>query len=296
MKAIVTGANGFIGSNLIKKLVENNIEVTAIDISFNPSRLSENKLIKKIETSIDNLILSMLDEEYDLFFHFAWTGVNGTSKGDINVQLQNIKMTIKCAEVAKKVNCKKFLCAGTIAERNIESLHNLNKTGPGMFYGASKYSAHIMLETYCKNIGLNFIWMQFSNIFGPANKTGNLVSYTLSQIFEDKEASFGPANQPYDFIYVNDLINAVYLLGISKTKNNFYFIGSGTPRLLKDYLLSIGKIANKEKLIKVGVREDDGIKYDYSMFDINNLKNDIGNYISKSFEEAIKYTIENYHS
>jgi UDP-glucose 4-epimerase len=74
MRAIVTGANGFIGSNLIKKLVDNNIEVTAIDISFNPSRLEGNKLIKKIETSIDKLSTSMLDGEYDLFFHFAWGG------------------------------------------------------------------------------------------------------------------------------------------------------------------------------------------------------------------------------
>lgn len=203
-------------------------------------------------------------------------------------------MTINCAEVAKQVNCKKFLCSGTIAERNIESLHNLDKTGAGMFYGASKYSTHIMLETYCKNIGLNFVWMQFSNIYGPSNKTGNLVSYTLTQILDNKEATFGPAKEPYDFIFVNDLINAVYLLGIKETKYNFYFIGSGTPRLLKDYLLEIGRIANKEELIKIGVRDDDGIRYDYSMFDITNLKNDIGDYVSMPFDEAIKYTIENY--
>lgn len=294
MKAIVTGANGFIGSNLIKKLIDNNIEVTAIDISFNPSRLKENKLITKIETSIDKLDSSMLNGEYDLFFHFAWGGVNGLTKGDINVQLKNISMTINCAKVAKEVNCKKFLCSGTVAERNIESLINLDKTGPGMFYGASKYATHVLLETYCKNIGLGFIWMQFSNIFGPSNKTGNLVSYTVSQILENKEATFGPAEQPYDFIYVNDLINAVYLLGISETKSNFYFIGSGTPRLLKEYLLEIGKIANKKELIKIGVRADDGIKYNYCMFDVENLKKDIGEYISMSFEEAIKYTIENY--
>ena len=294
MRAIVTGANGFIGSNLINKLIENNIEVTAIDFTFNPSKLKEDKLIKKLEVSIDKLTLDMLEGEYDLFFHFAWKGVNGTDKGNINAQLQNIMMTIYCADIAKKVNCKKFLCSGTIAERNIESLHNLNKTGAGMFYGASKYSTHIMLETYCKNIGLDFVWMQFSNIFGPSNKTGNLVSYTLSQILNDKEATFGPANQPYDFIYVNDLINAVYLLGIKETKNNFYFIGSGTPRLLKEYLFEIGKITGKENLIKIGVREDDGIVYNYNMFDISNLKNDIGDYISMPFEEAIRYTIENY--
>ncbi len=294
MKAIVTGANGFIGSSLIRKLVENGIEVTAIDLSFKPSRLIESELITKIEASADDLKPEMLDGECDLFFHLAWGGVNGVNKGNIDVQLKNIVTTIKCAEIAKGVSCRKFLCAGTVAERNVESLGRLDKTGPGMFYGASKYSAHVMLETYCKNIGLDFVWMQFSNIFGPSNKTGNLVSYTLSQILDGKEAIFGPAMQPYDFIYVDDLIKAVYLLGVSETKNDFYFIGSGSPRLLRDYLLEIGRAADKESLIKIGIRPDDGIIYDYGMFDVSRLMEDIGEYVSMPFEEAIRYTIENY--
>ena len=48
--------------------------------------------------------------------------------------------------------------------------------------------------------------MQFSNIYGVGNKTGNLVSYTLGELMAGKEATFGPALQPYDFIYVDDLI------------------------------------------------------------------------------------------
>ena len=294
MRAIVTGANGFIGSNLINKLIENHIEITAIDCSFNLSRLKQSDSITIIETSIEKLEIGMLNGDYDLFYHFAWSGVNGSDKGNIDVQLNNIQLTIKCASIAKQINCKKFLCAGTIAERNVESLKNVYVTGAGMFYGASKYSTHIMLETYCKNIGLNFVWMQFSNIFGPSNKTGNLVSYTLSQILENKPAIFGPADQPYDFIYIDDLIRAVYLLGVKETKKNFYFIGSGTPRLLKEYLLEIGKIAKKEDLIEIGGRDADGIIYEYSMFDITELKKDIGVYVSMPFEDAVRFTIKKY--
>jgi nucleoside-diphosphate-sugar epimerase len=55
--------------------------------------------------------------------------------------------------------------------------------------------------------------MQFSNIYGIGNNTGNLVSYTLGELILNKEANFGPALQPYDFIYVDDLIEAVYRLG-----------------------------------------------------------------------------------
>ncbi len=297
MRAIVTGANGFVGSNLVKKLIDNNIEVLAIDISFENSRLPQSSLIILKKMSIDDidlLVNQVKANDYDLFYHFAWIGVNGPEKGKIENQLKNIDMTIKCAKVAKELDIKKFLCAGTVAEKNVESLNNLSTTGAGMFYGAAKYATHLMLETYCKNIGLDFIWMQFSNIYGPTNKTGNLISYTLNQLFNDNEATFGPAQQPYDFIYIDDLINAIYLLGVNKTNNNFYFIGSGKPRKLCEYLIEVGEALNKEKLIKIGVRNDDGIKYTYDMFDTKNLIDDIGVYTSMDFNEAIRFTIKNY--
>lgn len=296
-RVIVTGANGFIGSSLIKKFIKNNVEVVALDISFANSKLPKNDLIKQIKVGLDDA--KKLEEvipsnEYDAFYHFAWAGVNGSSKADPVVQLKNAEITMNCANVANKIKCKKFLCAGTIAERATESLSNLDKTSGGMMYGVAKHATHLMLETYCKNIGLDFVWMQFSNIYGPENKTGNLVSYTIGELNKGNEATFGPALQPYDFIYIDDLIEAVMRLGEKKTNKNCYFIGSGEPRILKDYLLEIGKQYGKEELVKIGLRPDDGIKYSINMFDITDLKKDIGRYISKNFTQGIEYTLKNY--
>ena len=221
-------------------------------------------------------------------------GVNGPDKANPTVQTNNMAITLNCAKVAKESGCKKFLCAGTVAENAVFSLSRLDKTSGGMMYGVAKYCTRIMLENYCKNIGLDFVWMQFSNIYGPANKTGNLVSYTIDCISRGEEATFGPAEQMYDFIFVDDLIEAAYRLGNDKTTKSFYFIGSGKPRKLKDYLLEIGAICNKNNLIKIGMRDDDGIKYTAEMFDTNNLVKDIGNYVSKDFTDGIKYTLENY--
>lgn len=294
---IVTGANGFIGSCLISKLIDEGIKVIAIDISFTNSKLPESDYITKIETNMTNIeeLCEIIPEKsYDAFYHLAWAGVNGQDKADPLIQLNNAKITINCAQIASRKKCKKLLCAGTIAERNVESLPNLSSVGGGMMYGTAKYTTRLMLETYCKNIGLDYVWMQFSNIYGPNNKTGNLVSYTIGELIKGNEATFGPALQPYDFIYIDDLIEAILRLGKSKTNKNIYFIGSGEPKILKEYLYEIGRIYGKEELIKVGIRPDDGIVYTLDMFDVTSLKNDIGNYISKSFSEGIKYTLENY--
>ena len=290
---IVTGGNGFIGSSLIKKLVANGIKVVAVDITFQGERLPESELITKIESCVDaSLVEKLPAEEYDAFYHLAWKGVNGADKANPSVQLANIQMAIDCADICKKLNVKKFLCAGTVAENATFSLPNLEKTSGGMMYGVAKHACRLILEDYCKNIGLQFVWMQFSNIYGVGNKTGNLVSYTLGELMTGNEATFGPALQPYDFIYVDDLIEAVYRLGEKETNKAFYYIGSGSPRQLKEYLLRIGELAGYADKIGIGIRPDDGIKYSMNMFCNDDLVDAVGEYVSTDFDNGINKTIE----
>lgn len=294
---IITGANGFIGSSLLRLLILQNIRIIAIDVSFSQDRVPNTPLVTKIVSSLDDadiLLKEIPVRDYDAFYHFAWRGVNGADKANPIIQAENARITLTCASVAKKLNCRKFLCAGTIAEQATHSLSKLSITSGGMMYGVTKYCTHLMLETFCKNIGLSFVWMQFSNIYGPQNKTGNLVSYTIGEIINGNPATFGPACQPYDFIYVDDLLNAIIKLGQSATNSNKYFIGSGAPRILKDYLLEIGRICGREDLIQIGVRADDGIEYRVEMFDNSNLVRDIGEYVTVSFDEGIRKTIAEY--
>ena len=292
-KVIVTGANGFIGSSLVKRLVSRGVKVVAVDICFANSRLPESDMIETVEAGVDEKLADTISKDaYDAFYHLAWRGVNGAEKADPNIQLANIEMAIACAKVCKKLNVKKLLCAGTVAENATFSLSNLTKTGGGMMYGVAKHACRLILEDYCKNIGLPFVWMQFSNIYGVGNKTGNLVSYTLGEVLAGNLASFGPAQQPYDFIYVDDLIDAVCRLGENLTDKSFYFIGSGNPRKLKDYLVEIGEKAGRADLIGIGLRPDDGIKYTLDMFDNADLVRAVGDYVKTPFEDGIVKTIE----
>lgn len=291
-RVIITGANGFIGSMLVKKMIENNVEVVAVDISFKTSHLPVSNQITKIESGVDSALADKIPQgDYDAMFNLAWRGINGAEKANPKIQIDNIKMAIDCADLCKQKGVKKLLCAGTVAENATFSLPRLTQTNGGMMYGVAKHACRLIAEDYCKNIGLDFVWMQFSNIYGVGNKTGNLVSYTLGEILSGKEATFGPALQPYDFIYVDDLIEAVYRLGERKTDKAFYYIGSGNPEILKDYLLKIGELAGCADLIKVGQRPDDGIKYSMEMFDNADLKAAIGDYVETPFEDGIKKTI-----
>lgn len=299
MKVIVTGATGFLGKAVIDKFNHMNPKVRPVAIVREASDISalEGKadiIVSSLENMSDIEALFDKDEE-KIMYHFAWQGVNGPDKGNLDIQLKNMQMTMNCIRFAKSVNCKRILIAGTVTENAVISISGLQHTNASMIYGAAKCCTRLMAEALCKNIDMSMIWLQIANVYGANNHTGNLVSYTLKELSEGRAASFGPAMQPYDFIHIEDVLEAVYRLGIKDTTESFYYIGSGSPRLLKDYLISIGDMYGKPELIRIGDRPDDGIRYSYEMFDINPLIRDIGNYLSMDFEAAMKDIIQKYN-
>lgn len=296
MNVIISGANGFIGSLLVDKFFKEGHRIfSLVKGESNLESIEDKSEIINFDISHSNPLFNPLKSVHgDIFYHFAWQGVNGNDKSDIKIQLMNISLAQRAIDIAKEIGCAKFLCAGSIAERGLESLDDMIAIPSGMIYATAKQALRIIMDTYCRQIDMNHIWMQFSNVYGPTNKTGNIIGYTLAQILNEKEARFGSAMQPYDLLYIDDLIEAAYRLGINKTSRHFYFVGSGKPRILKEYLEIIGKITQKREFIKIGAREDDGIKYSMDMFSINELVSDIGNYVSGDFEFTMRKTIERY--
>ncbi len=287
---IVTGANGLVGSALIKKLLQNGVTVIAISRHFNNSVLPnhQNLINLEIDASNEQEMLEKIPKfKYYAFYHLAWNGVNSKYRADPNIQLANLKLAISCCNVAKKLQCTRFLCAGTIAERVVDSLHDLETTSASMFYGVSKFCCHLLVETYCKSINLKLVWMEIASVYGQNNTTGNVINYTINQLLNDKKACFGPGEQFFDFIYVDDLVDAMYRLGFYEISSQYYFLGTNQPNKLIFFIKAIANIMGKEDLVKFGIREDDGIKFTKDMFDSSMLIADIGKYITVSFEEGI---------
>ena len=295
-KCIVTGANGFVGQSLIRKLNEENVIVYAIikDENENIDSIKDFENVKIVYcdlADIKKLPEKILERDIDVFYHIAWISAGGSGRANYNIQLLNTKYACDCAEIAKKLNCKKFLCAGTITEKIAEDVLNLTVKSENIIYGISKHTAHCLLDIICQSLGLDYIWMQFSNLYGPHSINGNIVQYTIDRLLHNQTAEFGPANQPYDLLYIDDLAEQMYLLGKIKMKNNCYYLGSNTPMILKEYLLKIGDIMNKKNLILIGSKKDDGTRYNSSWFDISPLLKEIGTINFTNFEDGINNTI-----
>ncbi len=292
MKTIViTGANGFIGQNLINRFIVEDCIIYAVDLSFeNCLGYDDNKVIK-IECDLKNvsdLPKKVGTAAIDVFYHFAWDGSTGLNRSDYSKQLNNVKYTCDAAITANKMNCKRFISTGTISERIVED-SQVNSCSPNLIYAAAKSTTRKLLNIISAQFEMTYTWAQLSNIFGEHNKTGNLLSYTMNEICNGRIPEYGPCDQMYDFLYIDDAIEALYRIGTANEAKNFYFVGSGAPRLLKEYLDFIGK--RMDVKLGIGKKKSDGILYKSEWFDTFDLENDFNFKTKYSFEQAINKII-----
>ena len=296
-KVLVTGASGFIGSALVEELIRHDIEVIAVVRNSDSNFDVVSNKITRIDcelSGISNLPNTITGRDVDVFYHLAWAGSSGDSRADYDLQLRNVAYLCDAAIVAKTMGCGKFVATGSISE-NIAKSFPANQTPvTTMHYGVAKNTAAAMLDITCQNIKIPYVWAQLSNVYGLNNQTSNIMSYALSNLFQGRRAQFGSGTQYYDLVSVYDVASALYLLGAHANSKNSYFIGSGEPRPLKEYLLEIGKAMGDESLIGIGERPDDGLRFSENWFDISDLKNDTGFSTSASFEDNIRGIIQSY--
>lgn len=294
-KVIITGANGFVGYWLINELHKHNVEVVAIikdckeDIS-NIIRFNNIKIVFCDMANIKQLPNMLSSNEYDAFYHLAWASAGGKGRTDFSLQLKNVEHACNAVSVAKELGCKKILFAGTVTENLAFNINNSPYKSQNNIYGICKHTARCIVDIECNRLGMEYTWMQFSNLFGPYSINGNIVGYTIENILKNKDALFGPADQIYDLLYIEDLAYAAYLIGESG-KKNFYYLGSGNPHILSHYLIRIGQLCKKEKNIKIGSLKDDGTRYSPDWFEIKALKEDTGFKPKYTFDEGVLKTI-----
>ena len=269
-KIIVTGAKGFLGKRLVAELERLGVEVARIDLG------------DRIED---------LAGTWDAMFHLAWVGKGGALRADYNVQLQNVRTGLDFYREAQRLGCRRFICMGTIGEKMAKLPECEKIKSQNLIYAISKNCLHSILDAMDDG-KCRVIWATLGNIYGGSDAGGNIVDYALRTILSGREAVFGPAEQPYDFIHVDDAVGALKLLGLSEgVKSDEFYIGNGEPKKLSEYLLAIGQIAGLDNLIGIGKRPDDGTRYKSEWFSTAVLCKETGFAPKISFEEGVKQNI-----
>ena len=206
---LVTGGVGFIGTNLIKSLIEKGFNVVSIDNYSTGSKSNEIQGVKYYNLDIEKI--SKIKESIDICFHLAAQSRVQPSFEDPEESFRiNVLGTSKVMEWAK-TNKVKIIYAGS------SSKHHNPSDSP---YAMYKYLGEEVCKLYKKSYNVNVEIARFYNVYGPGEnldeKFGNVIGIWRSKVIKGEPLPIvGDGNQKRDFVHVYDIVNGLIKIALT---------------------------------------------------------------------------------
>ena len=296
-RAILTGPTGAIGMALIEKLLKEGTEVLAIVHrgSHRINRIPKHPGLQLLEADLDELAdLKLPEQDWDIFYHFAWSGTFGDARNNLEAQIDNIRYTLDAVRLAWRSGCTTFIGAGSQAEygRYEGVLQADTPANPENGYGMAKLCAGQMSRQLCAQLGLRHIWTRILSVYGPYDGENTMISSAIKNMLDGLPTHFTKGEQLWDYLYSKDAADIFYLLGFKGQADKTYVLGSGMARPLRDY---IGILAGE-----LGIKGNLGIgdipygdkQVMHLQADTEPIKQDLGYASYTEFDKGIRETIE----
>lgn len=297
-KAIVTGANGFIGSNLIKRLLQEKIAIYAFILESETPKdfLVNNPLVKIIKCDLENINFQeiKLPQDIDVFYHLAWIGVRPEDRKKFDVQIRNIRMTLNCLKLAAERKVKRFVMPGSTNEYLYSGALINAKTlpTPQNDYGSVKVALRYLAQQYAKDNGIEFIYAVITGIYSEQRNDNNVISYTIKTLLNGCVPHLSKCEQLWDYVYIDDAIEALYLIGEKGRSDALYAVGHGDNWPLINYINIIHEKINPSLPLGIGDVPYSSESLPMSCVDMEDLERDTGFEPKVSFEDGISRVIK----
>tara|TARA_A100001515_G_scaffold128031_1_gene114033 strand:- start:389 stop:1237 length:849 start_codon:yes stop_codon:yes gene_type:complete len=263
MQTLVTGGAGFVGTNLIKRLLKDGHEVVSFDNYSTGFRENEQDGCRYIETDVIDGFTNWI-KKFDVIFHLgALARIQPSIKNPSETIKNNFDGTLNVLEYARKNNTP-VIYAGSSSKH-----HGLY----GSPYAWSKYGGEELCKLYSEVYGLNTTICRFYNVYGPHHiRTGTYA--TVIGIFENQFMKklpltiVGDGEQRRDFTHINDIVDGLVKCVGKNHKGEIFELGSGVN-------YSINEVADMFNCQKEYIPPRPG-EYDVTLCDYSKAKNILG--------------------
>ena len=216
-RIVITGATGFIGSNLARYFLERGAIVYALvrPGSKNRAALLVHENLKVVDCGLEHVedCIPAIGHA-DAFFHLAWGGVNREEIDSPEVQARNVSGSLECVRTAARLGCGMFMDAGSRVEygavdgvmREDVECHPINQ------YGRAKWEFYQKAAPLCRKLGLNYFHLRFFSVYGYGDHPWSIISTLVRDLRQDKKVSLSACLHQWNFMYIEDAVQAVYEL------------------------------------------------------------------------------------
>ncbi|KGE20117.1 NAD-dependent epimerase/dehydratase family protein [Paenibacillus wynnii] len=267
MKVLITGGYGFIGSTVAERFHKEGYDVYIIDNMSSGSKKNINFKHKGYVLSVEDTKCEEVfrSNRFDAVIHLAaQVSVSVSLKNPYQDAQSNVLGLSNMLSLSSRYGARKFIFASSAAVYGLTEEVPILETSP--FGPISPYGMNKMVgETYCSNwkemYGLDTLCFRFSNVYGPRQGNsgeGGVVSIFMKQILENQEITVhGDGNQTRDFIYVEDIADALFRASYSSL-DGVYNLSTCQENSINDLIRELQQLQGDAALIKyVPSREGD---------------------------------------
>lgn len=291
-RAVVTGATGFLGGWLVRELLSNNIMVYGVGTQTENMQefLSDENFIPVIATfeTYKDLPHIIMEKNIDIFYHFAWEGGFTSALRDYKLQMKNAVYAADTVLIAKEMQCKKYVYAGTYNQFEIQNFLSSETFEPRYtcIYSTGKTAASLLCRTLAFNIGIEYSAGLIPMPYGKYNYSRQLANIVLDSLNKGKAPKLVEGNNMYDLVYVGDIAKAFVAIGKKGRDQKEYYVGHRKLKTFREWMIEIRDIIAPYTDLKFGEFEDYQ-KIDYSTIDLEALYKDTGFECTAEFRSTI---------
>ena len=254
MNLLITGGMGFIGSNLISKIIElDKHKITIVDDFSNISgsvSYDDNSNVRIVNLDIRSKdMMRPYFECCDAVIHLAAQTrvIDSIESPYLNFDI-NVQGTFNILELIREYDIKTFINAstgGAIIGDVPPPVHEEMVPKPSSPYGASKLFVEGYCSAYADSYGINSTSLRFSNIYGPhsKNKSSVVAAFIKDILLNNKVTVYGDGTQTRDYLYVDDLADGI-MLAIEKNVSGVYQLGSGSGTSINKLISIMKEVMN----------------------------------------------------
>ena len=260
MNVLVTGGAGFIGSHLVRQLLDAKHNVTVLD---NVSTGTWQHLPQGKDTCTcwemdirDKAAREKIEQaKFDVIVHLAAQTMVDVSVKDPEFDAsENIMGTVNILEAARHSGVKRIIFASTAASYGDVTEDKLpireeETLAPMSFYGLSKVTVEKYLKLYHDLYGLDYVALRFANVYGERQGDtgeGGVISIFAKRIAKDQGITvFGDGQQTRDFIYAGDIAAGIIAAMTTDKANAVYNLSNQTETSLLELIELMAKASGK---------------------------------------------------